>query len=83
MNISAISDFLSVCASVHPDVAATPTQSAQEKFSAMFAQPADVASPDALLDAQTAFNQRIVDTEFTAKVAGSLTQSINKLANMQ
>ncbi|MBJ7262942.1 MAG: type III secretion system inner rod subunit SctI [Burkholderiaceae bacterium] len=83
MNIAAISDQIATFASANPAVAATPTQSDQQRFSALLAQPANIGSPDVLLGEQAAIGRMIVETEMIAKVAGSVTQSINKLANMQ
>ncbi|QDQ25073.1 EscI/YscI/HrpB family type III secretion system inner rod protein [Chitinimonas arctica] len=41
------------------------------------------ADPKAMLDAQTKLMKMVLDVEMTSKVAGSLSQSINKLVNLQ
>lgn len=83
MNIPAITDALTAVTPLSQSSAATPPISAQEQFAALLESPAAAGSPNTLLAAQATLNQMTVGTELTAKLAGSLTQSINKLVNMQ
>jgi type III secretion system YscI/HrpB-like protein len=83
MSIDAISHALAALAPLGPSEAPVPDASAQQRFAAMLDSQKAADSPDALFAAQGAMSELAVGAELTAKVAGSLTQSINKLVSMQ
>ncbi len=83
MTITAISHALSAIAPLGGPEAATPDLPAQQRFAELLNAPQSADAPDALFSAQGALNELTVGAELTAKVAGSLTQSINKLVNIQ
>ncbi|MFM0515382.1 type III secretion system inner rod subunit SctI [Paraburkholderia sp. RL17-373-BIF-A] len=83
MDIFSIANISSALAPVSQSPAATPSSTAQQQFADLLGGPSPTNSPDALLGAQFELTQMMVGTELTAKVAGSITQSINKLVNMQ
>ncbi|OHX11797.1 EscI/YscI/HrpB family type III secretion system inner rod protein [Chromobacterium sinusclupearum] len=83
MTIEAITHALAAIAPLGEAEPAQPSQSAQQRFAELLNNPKAADEPGALFAAQSAFNELAVGTELTAKVAGSLTQSINKLVNMQ
>ncbi|MFM5540444.1 type III secretion system inner rod subunit SctI [Aeromonas veronii] len=56
--------------------------STQQYFAALLNNSMNSTSPDALMGAQSALTELAVGMDFTAKVAGSLGQTINKLVNM-
>jgi type III secretion system YscI/HrpB-like protein len=83
VNIANIQQLLtSVAHSVEPVSAAIPDQAVQSRFAELLHAHTSAASENALA-MQGAMNQLTVGTDLLAKVAGSLTQSINKLTNMQ
>ena len=59
-----------------------PSMSAQEEFAALLNDQSVAGAPAALLAVQEEHVQKAVGIELVAKVAGSLTQSINKVVNM-
>lgn len=85
MNIANLQQLLgSVATGVEPVAAAAPTDALQSHFAELLRSHANTpAGPDNTLAVQGAMNQLTVGTDLLAKVAGSLTQSINKLTNMQ
>lgn len=56
--------------------------STQQRFSALLNPSQAVDSPEHLIGSQLALTEMAIGVDLTAKVAGSLTQSINKLVNL-
>ena len=83
MTVAAINNALSAIAPLGQTEAVTPDIPAQQRFAELLNAPQTANAPDALFSAQGALNELTVGAELTAKVAGSLTQSINKLVNIQ
>lgn len=83
MSIAAIPDVLSAVAPLSRPDAAVPSAFAQERFAALLNDKTAVGSPDTLLAVQKDLTSTIVSTELAAKGIGLLTQSVNKLVNMQ
>ena len=54
----------------------------QQRFATLLNSPLTSDSPDRLIEAQSAFTELAVGIDLTAKVAGSLGQTINKLVNL-
>lgn len=83
MSIEAISHALAALAPLGQSEAPAPDASSQQRFAALLDSQKAADSPDALFAAQSVLSELTVGCELTAKVAGSLTQSINKLVSMQ
>ncbi|PHV11497.1 type III secretion system inner rod subunit SctI [Chitinimonas sp. BJB300] len=84
MNIDAIQSLLP---NMNPTDAtapvAAPDAATQSRFAALLQPPQAVVDPVQLVAAQGQLSTITVGTELAAKVAGSLTQTVNKLVNMQ
>ncbi|BEV73185.1 MULTISPECIES: type III secretion system inner rod subunit SctI [unclassified Paludibacterium] len=59
-----------------------PSAQAVDRFAALLSAEAP-GSPEGMLQAQGALTQLTLGSDLTAKVAGALTQAINKLVNLQ
>lgn len=82
MNITAINQALvplAIPGTAGSTDVALPTQ---QHFSSLLNAPEATESPDAMLNNQKVLSEMLVGVDLTAKVAGSLTQTINKLVNM-
>lgn len=82
MSIAAITQALGAIAPLGPSGPVTPDVPAQQRFAQLLNNPQAADDPGVLFAAQGALSELTVGTELTAKLAGSLTQSINKLVNM-
>lgn len=60
-----------------------PPESVQEEFAALLDSRPSTRSPNALLSAQSMLATSTMETALDAKVAGLVTQGVNKLVNMQ
>lgn len=82
MNIDAINNSLLSFLPVEQSTGAEVDIPTQQHFASLLNAPEATASPDSLVGAQGALSELAVGTEMTAKVAGSLTQAVNKLVNI-
>ncbi len=88
MDVNAIGSVLEAVITPSAMRTVAPGVAAQQLFSDLL-KTAGINSvqaqltPDNLLAAQSLLNKMSVTVDLTAKVAGSLTQSINKLVSMQ
>ncbi|MBC8642802.1 type III secretion system inner rod subunit SctI [Caballeronia sp. EK] len=83
MNVLPLIGAASAVLQVSQSSATVPSDAAKERFAALLDNPEAVSSPDALLAAQMELTKVTVGADLTAKVAGLLTQTVNKLVSMQ
>ncbi|MBZ6071271.1 type III secretion system inner rod subunit SctI [Aeromonas schubertii] len=85
MTIDAIHAIAQALAPVTPLAQPNPAEvdlPTQQRFAALLNSPQTSDSPSGLMGAQSALTELAVGVDLTAKVAGSLGQTINKLVNL-
>lgn len=86
MIIDAVGSFTPVIDSfiknTHPPSSVSDVDfSVQQRFAEYLSSP-QTTSPEVMLGVQKILNELAVNTELTAKIAGSVTQTINKLTSL-
>lgn len=85
MTIDAIHAIGQALAPVNPLGQANPAEvdlPTQQRFAALLSSSVTSDSPNGLMGAQSTLTELAVGVDLTAKVAGSLAQTINKLVNL-
>ncbi|MBV8047531.1 MAG: type III secretion system inner rod subunit SctI [Paludibacterium sp.] len=83
MTIDPIAPLANARTQPESGVAPPPDPATIERFAAMMAGSDPLSAPSDLLQAQKQLSRTALSTDWTAKVAGLLTQAVNKLVNMQ
>lgn len=81
MSLEAIVEVLAALAPADPVAPPLPDLPTQQRFAEMLKTPERISSPSGMLTLQGEVSEMLVATDLAAKVAGAVTQGVNKLVN--